>query len=66
LQQSIASACEQQQSQGLPSVLLVSAALRWPLAQFVERLEVVLPVLAFAEIPPNKPVRVAQILGQHL
>jgi len=68
LQQSIASACEHQQAQGLPSVLLVPTTLRWPLAQFVDRLEMEmnLPVLAFAEIPPKKPVRVVQTLGQSL
>jgi len=65
-QQSLANACEQQQSQGLPSVLLVSSRLRLPLAQFAERLTTPLQVLAFTEIPAQHGVRVVQTLGQSL
>jgi len=65
-QQSLATACEQQQNQGLPSVLLVPSSLRLPLAQFSERIAAPLHVLAFAEVPAQRPVRVVQTLGQSL
>jgi len=65
-QQSLGSACEHQQSQGGSCVLLVQDSLRLPLARFAERLEIPVQVLSFAEIPPQRQVRVVQSLGQQV
>jgi len=64
LQRSLEAFCEQQQAQGKPCVLLVSAALRLPMAQFAGRLSIALHVLTFAEIPAQKTVRMVQTLEQ--
>jgi len=65
-QHSLTNACEHQQSQGQPSVLLVSSSLRLPLAQFAERLEIPLQVFCFAEVPTQRQIRVVQTLGKKL
>ncbi|HTP97198.1 MAG TPA: flagellar biosynthesis protein FlhA [Burkholderiales bacterium] len=57
------SAAEQQESLGLPAVLLVPAQLRLLLARFLRRAVPQLRVLAHSEIPDSKAIRVTAILG---
>ncbi len=53
----------QQESQGLPPVLLVPAPLRSLLSRFLRRVAPQLKVLSHAEIPDTKTVKVTAVLG---
>ena len=63
LQQSLREAGQRQEIAGKPVVLLVTAALRAPLARFARPLVQGLHVLAFPEIPDNKQVTIEATVG---
>jgi len=66
LREALSEACEQQENLGKPAVLLVANALRAPLARLGRNLGLSLYVLAFAEIPEQRQIRLVQCLGQNL
>ena len=59
----VSRATVQQESQGLPAVLLVPPALRWLLARFLRRSIPQLKVLSHAEIPDSRNIRVTNLIG---
>ncbi|WP_300451218.1 flagellar biosynthesis protein FlhA [Accumulibacter sp.] len=56
-------AAQRQESAGLPSVLLVPAALRTLLSRFLRRSISQLKVLAHSEVPENRIIKVTSIIG---
>ncbi|MBL8393763.1 MAG: flagellar biosynthesis protein FlhA [Candidatus Accumulibacter sp.] len=57
-------AAQRQEEAGLPVVLLVSGALRTLLSRFLRRSVPQLKVLAHAEVPENRIIKVTSIIGQ--
>jgi flagellar biosynthesis protein FlhA len=64
LQQSLLEACARQEAAGQPAVLLTAPALRPALARFLRRAAPNLNVLAYNEVPGEKPVRVIASVGR--
>ncbi|MEF8752825.1 MAG: flagellar biosynthesis protein FlhA [Accumulibacter sp.] len=60
----VLAAAQRQEEAGLPVVLLVSAALRSLLSRFLRRTIPQLKVLAHAEVPEHRTIRVTSIIGQ--
>ena len=58
-----AAAAQRQENLGLPAVLLVPGHLRWLLSRFLRRAWPNLKVLANAEIPESRTIRVTAIIG---
>ena len=58
-----AAAAQRQEALGLPAVLLVSGNLRTLLSRFLRRGISQLKVLAHAEVPENKIIKVTSIIG---
>jgi len=58
-----ATAAQRQEALGLPAVLLVSGNLRVLLSRFLRRAISQLKVLAHAEVPENKIIKVTSIIG---
>ncbi len=58
-----AMAAQRQESIGLPAVLLVPGPLRWLLSRFLRRAWPALKVLANAEIPETKTIKVTTVIG---
>ena len=58
-----ATAAQRQEEVGLPSVLLVPGHLRWLLSRFLRRAWPNLKVLANAEIPESRTIKVTAIIG---
>ncbi len=58
-----ASAAQRQEEMGLPAVLLVPGSLRWLLSRFLRRAWPALKVLANAEIPETKTIKVTTVIG---
>ncbi len=58
-----AAAARRQEEAGLPAVLLVPGNLRWLLSRFLRRGAPSLKVLANAEIPETRTIRVSTIIG---
>ncbi|HTZ00420.1 MAG TPA: flagellar biosynthesis protein FlhA [Rhodocyclaceae bacterium] len=58
-----AKAAQRQEEIGLPAVLLVPSSLRWLLSRFLRRAWPSLRVLANAEIPENRTIKVTTIIG---
>jgi flagellar biosynthesis protein FlhA len=58
-----AAAARRQEESGLPAVLLVPGNLRWLLSRFLRRGSPNLKVLANAEIPETRTIRVSTIIG---
>jgi flagellar biosynthesis protein FlhA len=58
-----AAAAQRQEDVGLPAVLLVPGGLRWLLSRFLRRAWPTLKVLANAEIPEAKTIRVTTVIG---
>jgi flagellar biosynthesis protein FlhA len=56
-------AAQRQEEAGLPAVLLVPGPLRWLLSRFLRRAWPALKVLANAEIPENKTIKVTTVIG---
>ncbi|MBP9218444.1 MAG: flagellar biosynthesis protein FlhA [Sterolibacterium sp.] len=63
LLQETALAAQRQEEAGLPAVLLVPNHLRWLLSRFLRRAVPTLRVIANAEIPDARTVRVTAIIG---
>ncbi len=63
LMRETANATEHQEQLGLPPVMLVPAALRAQLSQFLRRTVPQLRVLSHAEIPDSRKIRVAMVIG---
>jgi flagellar biosynthesis protein FlhA len=58
-----AAAAQRQEEIGLPAVLLVPGQLRWLLSRFLRRAWPTLRVLANAEIPESKTIKVTTVIG---
>ena len=58
-----AAAAQRQEDAGLPAVLLVPGQLRWLLSRFLRRAWPSLRVLANAEIPESKIIKVTTVIG---
>ncbi len=58
-----AAAAQRQEEIGLPAVLLVPGQLRWLLSRFLRRTWPTLKVLANAEIPESKTIKVTTVIG---
>jgi len=58
-----ASAAQRQEQLGLPAVLLVPGQLRWLLSRFLRRAVPQLKVLANAEVPDTRTIKVTTIIG---
>jgi flagellar biosynthesis protein FlhA len=58
-----ATAAEQQEAMGLPSVLLVPTQLRVPLSRFLRRAVPNLKLISHAEIPDSRNIKVTSIVG---
>jgi len=58
-----AAAVQHQEDLGLPSVLLVPGPLRWLLSRFLRRSVAQLKVIANAEVPDSKIIKVMTIIG---
>ena len=56
-------AAQRQEEIGLPAVLLVPGSLRWLLSRFLRRAWPALKVLANAEIPESKTIKVTTVIG---
>ena len=56
-------AARRQEEQGHPTVLLAPDSLRWPLARLLRRALPQLRVLAHAEIPDSRSIRVTSVVG---
>ncbi|HZV54232.1 MAG TPA: flagellar biosynthesis protein FlhA [Rhodocyclaceae bacterium] len=56
-------AAQRQEEIGLPAVLLVPGPLRWLLSRFLRRAWPALKVLANAEIPETKTIKVTTVIG---
>ena len=54
---------QRQEELGLPAVLLVPGHLRWLLSRFLRRAWPNLKVLANAEIPESRTIRVTTVIG---
>jgi flagellar biosynthesis protein FlhA len=58
-----AAAAQRQEDAGLPAVLLVPGQLRWLLSRFLRRAWPTLRVLANAEVPESKTIKVTTVIG---
>ncbi|HLA36298.1 MAG TPA: flagellar biosynthesis protein FlhA [Rhodocyclaceae bacterium] len=58
-----AAASQRQEDQGLPAVLLVPGHLRWLLSRFLRRVVPQLKVIANAEVPDSRTIKVTTIIG---
>ena len=58
-----ANAARRQEDSGLPAVLLVPGHLRWLLSRFLRRAVPQLKVIANAEVPDSRTIRVTTIIG---
>ncbi|MEW5889719.1 MAG: flagellar biosynthesis protein FlhA [Pseudomonadota bacterium] len=58
-----AAASRRQEEIGLPGVLLVPGSLRWLLSRFLRRAVPSLKVIANAEVPANRNIKVTSIIG---
>ena len=58
-----AAAAQRQEEVGLPAVLLVPGALRWLLSRFLRRAVPQLKVIANAEVPDSRTIKVTSIIG---
>jgi flagellar biosynthesis protein FlhA len=58
-----AAAAQRQEEVGLPAVLLVPGPLRWLLSRFLRRAWPSLKVLANAEVPETKTIKVTTVIG---
>jgi flagellar biosynthesis protein FlhA len=58
-----AAAAQRQEEVGLPAVLLVPGQLRWLLSRFLRRAWPSLKVLANAEVPESKTIKVTTVIG---
>jgi flagellar biosynthesis protein FlhA len=58
-----AAASQRQESLGLPAVLLVPGQLRWLLSRFLRRAWPALKVLANAEVPEARTIKVTNVIG---
>ncbi len=58
-----AAAAQQQESLGLPAVLLVPGNLRWLLSRFLRRAVPQLKVIANVEVPDSKIIKVTTLIG---
>ena len=56
-------AAQRQENSGLPAVLLVPGSLRWLLSRFLRRAWPALKVLANAEVPENRTIKVTTVIG---
>ena len=56
-------AAQHQEELGLPAVLLVPGQLRWLLSRFLRRAWPNLKVLANAEIPDSRTIKVTAVIG---
>ncbi|MBK9954129.1 MAG: flagellar biosynthesis protein FlhA [Rhodocyclaceae bacterium] len=59
-------AAQHQEEIGLPAVLLVPGPLRWLLSRFLRRAWPALKVLANAEIPESKTIKVTTVIGARI
>jgi flagellar biosynthesis protein FlhA len=57
------SAARRQEELGLPAVLLVPGSLRWLLSRFLRRASPTLKVLANAEVPEARTIKVMSVIG---
>jgi len=64
LQRSVREAAERQEVAGKPTVLLVSSAIRHPIARFFRMSKQLIHVLAYEEIPDNKQITVVSTIGR--
>jgi flagellar biosynthesis protein FlhA len=58
-----AASAQRQEDLGLPAVLLVPNNLRWLMARFLRRAVPNLKVIAHAEVPESRTIRVAAVIG---
>ena len=58
-----AAAAQRQEEVGLPAVLLVPGQLRWLLSRFLRRAVPQLKVIANAEVPDSRTIKVTAIIG---
>ncbi|MDQ8022532.1 MAG: flagellar biosynthesis protein FlhA [Moraxellaceae bacterium] len=58
-----AAAAQKQEDLGLPAVLLVPNNLRWLLARFLRRAVPSMKVIAHAEVPESRMIRVTSVIG---
>ena len=58
-----AAAAQRQEEVGMPAVLLVPGALRWLLSRFLRRAVPQLKVIANAEVPDSRTIKVTAIIG---
>ena len=63
LMRETASASQRQEDLGLPPVLLVPGNLRWLLSRFLRRVVPQLKVIANAEVPDSRTIKVTTIIG---
>ena len=63
LMRETASASQRQEDLGLPPVLLVPGNLRWLLSRFLRRVVPQLKVIANAEVPDTRTIKVTTIIG---
>jgi len=63
LMRETATAARHQEDLGLPSVLLVPGNLRWLLSRFLRRVVPQLKVIANAEVPDTRTIKVTTIIG---
>lgn len=63
LMRETAAASQRQEDQGLPPVLLVPGNVRWLLSRFLRRVVPQLKVIANAEVPDSRTIKVTTIIG---
>ena len=63
LMRETAAASQRQEALGLPAVLLVPGNLRWLLSRFLRRVVPTLKVIANAEVPDSRTIKVTTIIG---
>lgn len=63
LQNSLVTAAQGQEMQGLPSILLVAAPVRPLMARFVRYSEQLIHVLSYQEVPENKKITIVATVG---
>jgi flagellar biosynthesis protein FlhA len=63
LMRETATASQRQEDLGLPAVLLVPGNVRWLLSRFLRRVVPQLKVIANAEVPDSKTIKVTTIIG---
>jgi flagellar biosynthesis protein FlhA len=63
LMRETASAAQRQEDLGLPPVLLVPGNVRWLLSRFLRRVVPQLKVIANAEVPDTRTIKVTTIIG---